>query len=61
MMDVAILSTRVGEHEVHARIAGDERFPAGEQVWLACKRYHVFDKASGVRLGSYPASGTLAS
>ena len=51
MVDAAILSTRVGEHEVHARIAGDESFVAGAQVWLACKRYHVFDKASGMRLG----------
>ena len=61
MMDVAILSIRVGEHEVHARIAGDEAFIAGEQVWLACKRYHVFDKASGMRLESYPAPGAPAS
>jgi multiple sugar transport system ATP-binding protein len=61
MMDVAILSARVGEHEVHARIAGDERFLAGDQVWLACKRYHVFDKASGMRLGSYSAPAARAS
>jgi ABC-type sugar transport system ATPase subunit len=54
MMDAAILSVRVGEHEVHARIASGERFLAGDPVWLACKRYHVFDKASGARLGSYP-------
>jgi hypothetical protein len=55
MMDAAILSARVGEHEVHARIAGDEGFLPGDQVWLACKQYHVFDKASGLRRGSYPA------
>jgi ABC-type sugar transport system ATPase subunit len=61
MMDVAILSIHVGEHEVHARIAGDEGFIAGERVWLACKRYHVFDKASGLRLGTYPAPGTPVS
>jgi hypothetical protein len=60
MMDVAILDTRVGEHEVHDRIAGDERLLAGAPVWLACKRYHVFDKASGVRLGSYPASAPVS-
>jgi hypothetical protein len=61
MMDVAILSARVGEHEVHARIAGDERFLAGDQVWLACKRFHVFDKASGMRLASYPAPAASVS
>ena len=55
MMDSAILSVRAGEHEVHARIAVDETFPAGEPVWLAFRRYHVFDKASGTRLGSHPA------
>jgi len=54
MTDAAILSLRVGEHEVHARIAGDERFAAGESVWLACERYHVFDRRSGARLQSYP-------
>jgi ABC-type sugar transport system ATPase subunit len=61
MMDVAILSIHVGEHEVHARIAGDEGFIAGERVWLACKRYHVFDKASGMRLGSHLAPGAPVS
>jgi hypothetical protein len=61
MMDVAILDVRVGEHEVHARIAGDETFIAGEHVWLACKRYHVFDNASGMRRESYPAPWAPAS
>lgn len=57
MTDAAIVSVRVGEHEVHARIAGDERFLAGDPVWLACRRYHVFDKESGLRLASHPGAG----
>ena len=55
MMDSAIQSVRVGEDELHARVALGETVPAGNPVWLAFRRYHVFDRASGTRLGSHPA------
>jgi ABC-type sugar transport system ATPase subunit len=49
-----LLTIRVGEREVHAQTAGDENHLTGDQVWLTFKQYHLFEKASGMRLGSYP-------
>jgi hypothetical protein len=54
MINATTLSIRVGEHEVHVQTSGDENLVAGEQVWLTFKRYHVFDKESGMRLRSSP-------
>jgi multiple sugar transport system ATP-binding protein len=53
LRNTAFLTIRVGEHEVHAQTAGDDRYHAGDPVWLTFKRYHVFDKASGLRLRSH--------
>jgi ABC-type sugar transport system ATPase subunit len=54
MMNATTLSIHVGKHEVHALTAGDDRVAPGDPVWLTFKRYHVFDKASGLRLRSHP-------
>ena len=48
-----LLTVRVGEHEVHAQLAGDAGPARGDDAWLTFRRYHVFDKASGVRLGTH--------
>ena len=45
-----LLTIRVGAHEVHARSTHHERLAVGDPAWLTFKRYHLFDKASGVRL-----------
>jgi multiple sugar transport system ATP-binding protein len=47
-----LLTIRIGKQEVHARIAGDEHLATGDPAWLTFKRYHVFDKKSGVRMGA---------
>jgi multiple sugar transport system ATP-binding protein len=54
MKNATILTIHTGEHEVHARTSCNEDYPAGHRVWLTFKRYHVFDKESGMRLRSYP-------
>ena len=46
------LTIRVGEQEIHALTTGDDDHRPGDAVWLTFKRYHVFDKASGLRLRS---------
>jgi multiple sugar transport system ATP-binding protein len=53
--NTALVTIRMGEHEVHAQSAADVTWVAGEPVWLAFKRYHVFDRGSGARLRSQPA------
>ena len=53
-MNTTLFTIRVGDHEVHARASGAERHLTGDHVWLTFTRYHVFDKASGARLQSYP-------
>lgn len=58
MMNATILSARVGEHEVYAQAPGDTDVLAGEQVWLIFKRYHVFDRESGMRRRSYPETAS---
>ena len=47
---VTILGIRVGEDEVYARTSDDEELRPGDPLWLTLKRYHMFDKASGIRL-----------
>jgi multiple sugar transport system ATP-binding protein len=56
MMNATMLGIRVGEHEVHAQTPGQAPFRSGDRVWLTFKRYHCFDRASGARRGSYPAT-----
>ena len=51
---MALFTIRVGDHEVHARASGGEKRLPGDHVWLTFTQYHVFDKASGLRLRSYP-------
>ena len=50
----ALLTVRVGKHEVHARTAGHEPIATGNPAWLTFKRYHTFDKQSGARVGAMP-------
>ena len=49
MLNAAILSIQVGEHEIYAQQSIDASVPAGARVWLTLKRYHVFDRATGKR------------
>lgn len=51
--DTTFLTISIGEHELHAKTACDDGHRAGDPVWLTFKRYHVFDKASGIRLRSH--------
>ena len=51
--NTTLFTIRVGEHEVYAQTEGDEGHRVGNPVWLTFKRYHVFDKASGLRLRSH--------
>jgi multiple sugar transport system ATP-binding protein len=57
MFNATILSIHVGDHEVHAQVAGDANLRTGDPVWLTLERYHVFDNESGVRVRSYPEAG----
>jgi ABC-type sugar transport system ATPase subunit len=50
-----ILTIRVGDHQIHAQTAGDDGHRPDDRVWLSFNRYHVFDKASGLRLRSHDA------
>jgi multiple sugar transport system ATP-binding protein len=52
-MNTTLFTIRVGDHEVHARAASDDKHVTGERVWLTFTRHHLFDKASGARLRSY--------
>jgi multiple sugar transport system ATP-binding protein len=53
MLNAAILSIRVAEHEIYAQTAADTDLTPGQPVRLGFKRFHVFDRA-GARLGTYP-------
>jgi ABC-type sugar transport system ATPase subunit len=55
MLNAAILSIRVAEHEVYALTAADTDLTPGQPVRLGFKRFHVFDRA-GTRVGTYPAT-----
>jgi ABC-type sugar transport system ATPase subunit len=56
MMNATMLGIRVDDHEVHAQAAAAAPLRAGDRVWLTFKRYHLFDRESGERRGSYPAT-----
>jgi len=53
LRNTTLFTIRVGEHEVHAITSGEDNHLTGDQVWLTFKRYHVFEKESGLRLRSY--------
>jgi ABC-type sugar transport system ATPase subunit len=55
LASTTLYTIRVGEHEVHAETARDQRFRTGDLVQLTFERYHVFEKKSGLRLRSYDA------
>jgi ABC-type sugar transport system ATPase subunit len=55
MLNAAILSIRVAEHEVYALTAADTDLTPGQPVRLGFKRFHVFDR-TGTRVGTYPAT-----
>ena len=44
------IDARPYSHERNAQTSGGEPHATGDAVWLTFKRYHVFDKTSGVRL-----------
>jgi ABC-type sugar transport system ATPase subunit len=50
-LDTALVTLRVGEHEVHARAAAADGLRPGEPVWLTFRKVHHFDKVSGARVG----------
>jgi hypothetical protein len=52
MLNAAVLSIRVAEHEVYAQTAADTDLDPGRPVRVDFKRFHVFDRA-GLRLGTY--------
>jgi multiple sugar transport system ATP-binding protein len=56
-----LYTVRVGEHEVHAQTTGEPPYGNGAHVWLRFRRYHVFDKASGLRLRSQAGAELMAS
>ncbi len=49
-LETTLVTVRVGEHEVHARLTKGEAVLAGDRVRLTFTRHHLFDKASGARL-----------
>jgi len=51
-----LLTIRAGDHEVHARTTSDAPPRPGDHVRLTFKRYHLFDKTSGLRLTNARAS-----
>jgi ABC-type sugar transport system ATPase subunit len=61
LLNATVLSIQVGEHEVHAQTSGDSDLLIGDPVWLTFRRYHVFDKESGVRLHTHPDATAVTS
>jgi ABC-type sugar transport system ATPase subunit len=47
-----LYTVRVGEQDVHASVTADEHHAPGDEVWLTFRRYHLFEKATGLRLRS---------
>jgi multiple sugar transport system ATP-binding protein len=54
MLNATILTITVEDQELVAEIPGEENLRGGDQVCLTLKRYHVFDKATGMRLRTVP-------
>ena len=49
-----LLTIRVGQQALHAQTSGAENRGPGDPVWVTFRRYHLFDKDSGMRLRSRP-------
>jgi ABC-type sugar transport system ATPase subunit len=49
-----VLTLRVDEQDVYAQTADDIGLRTGDAAWLTLRRYHIFAKDSGVRIGSGP-------
>ena len=54
MLNATILTITVEDQELVAEIPSEENLRGGDQVCLTFKRYHVFDKATGMRLRTVP-------
>jgi len=54
MLNATILTVTVEDQELVAEIPSEENLRGGDQVCLTLKRYHVFDKATGMRLRTVP-------
>ena len=55
--NTTLFTIRVGDDEVHAaQISGDASHLTGDRVWLTFKRYHLFERESGLRLRSHAVS-----
>ncbi len=54
MLNATILTITVEDQELVAEIPSEENLRGGDQVCLTLKRYHVFDKATGMRLRAVP-------
>jgi len=51
--NATLITISVGEHAVYAQTTGDDGYRPGDAVWLTFRRYHEFDKNSGLRLRSH--------
>jgi multiple sugar transport system ATP-binding protein len=49
-LDTMLVTVRVGEREVHARVPSREPIERGARVWLTFTRHHLFEAASGARV-----------
>jgi ABC-type sugar transport system ATPase subunit len=56
MLNATILTIKVEDQELYAEVSNEESLRDGDQVCLTFKRYHVFDKVSGMRLRTVPES-----
>ncbi len=54
VVGATILTIRVGDDAVVARVPGAVHMAAGEQVWITMKKYHVFEKKTGRRVRTHP-------
>jgi multiple sugar transport system ATP-binding protein len=54
MLNATILTITVEDQELFAEIPSEENLRGGDRVCLTLKRYHVFDKATGMRLRTVP-------
>ncbi len=50
----AILTIRVGESQVTARVPAAQPGSVNDRVWLDLKRYHIFSNKTGVRIRTVP-------
>jgi multiple sugar transport system ATP-binding protein len=56
--NTTLFTIRVGDDEVHAaHTSGAENHLTGDRVWLTFRRYHLFERDSGLRLRSHAEMG----